>query len=69
MADIATIKVGQTKKQLLLLFMEDGGLSSPPKYERYIYKRCPCIKVDVGLDDNGKIITLSKPYLEEPFLD
>jgi hypothetical protein len=46
LAAIQAIKVGMTRKDLLTLFQEDGGLQFM-KIERYVYKPCPLIKVDV----------------------
>jgi len=71
---IQTIKVGMTRRELLTLFREDGGLQFMPI--RYVYKGCPVIKVDVtftvndtGDQLNDRIKSVSKPYLERPFFD
>jgi hypothetical protein len=74
LASAQTIKVGMTRRDLLTLFKEDGGVQSI-KSERYVYKQCPIIKVDVSfsidtadhLDD--RIERISKPYLENPYSD
>ena len=75
LASVQTIKVGMTRRDLLTLFREDGGLQSV-KTERYVYKQCPIIKVDVTfsvttMSDhlNDRIKSISKPYLESPFFD
>ena len=75
LASIQTIKVGMTRRELLTRFREDGGLQSM-KTERYVYKECPIIKVDVtftvtdtGDHSNDRIKSISKPYLESPFFD
>jgi len=75
LAGIQAIKVGMTRKDLLTLFQEDGGLQFM-KGERYVYKRCPLIKVDVTFvadseadHSKDKIKSISKPYLEDPFYD
>jgi hypothetical protein len=64
-----------TRRELLTLFREDGGLQSM-KTERYVYKECPIIKVDVTftlIDTRehlkDRIKSISKPYLESPFFD
>ena len=71
---IQTITVGMTRRELLTLFREDGGLQFMPI--RYVYKECPVIKVDVtftvnvtGDQLNDRIKSISKPYLESPFFD
>jgi hypothetical protein len=74
---VATIKPGMTRKDLAPVFAVDGGLQVREK-GRYVYARCPYIKVDVefslaaeqrdfGPDD--KIIKVSRPYLEYPTSD
>jgi hypothetical protein len=80
LTEIETIKPGQTRRDLLKLFSMDGGLTSR-SVTRYLYLRCEAIKVDVTFEKVGdptekfpfnpddKIITISKPYLEWPFLD
>jgi len=77
---IGTIKPGATRKDLLRVFKEEGGLSNPTQ-RTYVYKRCPYIKVDVqfapvGDEGNGftempedKITTISRPYLYYSILD
>jgi hypothetical protein len=62
-----------TRRELLTLFREDGGLQSM-KTERYVYKECPIIKVDVTftlIDTRehlkDRIKSISKPYLESRF--
>ena len=71
---IQTIKVGMTRRDLLTLFREDGGLQFI-KSERYVYKQCPIIKVDVSFSTdtsdhlNDRIESISKPYLENPYFD
>jgi hypothetical protein len=71
---IQTMKVGMTRRELLTLFREDGGVQFVPI--RYVYKQCPVIKVDVaftandaGDRSNDRIKSISKPYLESPFFD
>jgi hypothetical protein len=54
-----------TRRELLTLFREDGGLQFV-KTERYVYKECPIIKVDVtftitdmGDHSNDRITSIS----------
>jgi hypothetical protein len=76
LASIQTIKVGMTRGDLLRLFEMDGGFQST-KVERYVYRQCPLLKVDVAFipvsdtNDhlNDTIKSISKPYLESPFYD
>ena len=80
MSSILTIKPGATRKDLLRVFTEEGGLSTRTQ-RTYVYKRCPYIKVDVrfapvGDEDNGftempedKVITISRPYLQYSGMD
>ncbi|MGB6692217.1 MAG: hypothetical protein WBE76_30610 [Terracidiphilus sp.] len=59
-------------------FRPDGGLQSFHNSSRYVFKKCPLIKVDIefthfdGQQDDLKsdqIIKISRPYLEYPFSD
>jgi len=80
MRSILTVKPGATRKDLLRVFTEEGGLSTRT-HRAYAYKHCPYIKVDVefapvGNEDNGftempedKISTISRPYLEYRIAD
>jgi hypothetical protein len=74
MRSIQTIKPGATRKDLLRLFMEEGGFYR--NHRTYAYKQCPYIKVDVDFapaerKSNGlkempqdKISAISRPYLD-----
>lgn len=78
--EIQTIKVGMTRKELLAKFTTEGGFSSRT-WQKYVYRECPLIKVDVEFEAVGasedkmkespddKITKISKPYLEETILD
>jgi hypothetical protein len=80
MRSILTLKPGATRKDVLRIFTEEGGLSTRTQ-RTYVYKGCPYIKVDVrftpvGDKDNGftempedKIITISRPYLQYGVMD
>jgi hypothetical protein len=74
---IETIKPGMRRGEILLVFTEDGGLSTRSQ-QRYTYKHCPYIKVDVEFSpiDHGtkespddKIVKVSRPYLQYPIFD
>jgi len=79
-ARASSIKPRQTRKDLMLVFTVEGGLSSPVQ-RRYVYKDCPYIKVDVefrpvkGTGDKlqespeDPIVSISKPFLELPVTD
>ena len=67
---IQKINFGMTREQLLKLFREEGGISSP-KHRTYVYRQCDDIKVDVIFELQDKtavhptdtIVKISKPYL------
>ena len=74
MRSISTIKPGMTRRDLVAVFNEEGGLSTRTQ-RRYVYKHCPYIKVEVNFDFVGKtdmtvespedrIVKISRPYLE-----
>jgi hypothetical protein len=74
MRSISTIKPGMTRRDLVAVFNEEGGLSTRTQ-RRYVYKHCPYIKVEVNFDPVGKtdmtvdnpedrIVKISRPYLE-----
>ena len=74
LASVQAIKAGMTRRDLLTIFKQDGGLQVGA--ERYVYKQCPIIKVDVtftasdtGDNQDDRIKSISKPYLENPFFD
>jgi hypothetical protein len=80
MRSILTIKPGATRKDLLTIFTEEGGISSRT-HRKYVYNQCPYIKVDVEFAPIGKqdqpfiempedkVITISRPYLEYGIFD
>jgi len=74
MQAIDAIKPGMTRADMLTIFREDSGITSP-SLQRYVFRLCPYIKVDfeferrTNSDDqaNGnddKILKLSRPYLQ-----
>jgi hypothetical protein len=83
MRSISTIELGVTRRELLTVFRDEGGLSTRA-HRRYVYKHCPYIKVEVdfaiisttstdgeisaeGPDD--KIVKISRPFLEYSIMD
>jgi hypothetical protein len=79
-----SIKVGTTYAELSKYFRADGGITFFPGPQRFDMILCPCIKVDVefadkdgkkvgassfSMPDDARVSTISKPYLEEQFLD
>ena len=75
---INTIHVGMTRKDLLTVFNEDGGISTRI-HETFVYKGCPNIKVDVDFSPAGgankqynnedRIVSISRPYLAYEVMD
>lgn len=70
---IKSIKAGSTKADLDKLFSPSGGYSSKLTYQ---YRECPQIRIDVefqktdqdgALDPENKIVSVSKPYLDDTF--
>lgn len=83
LSEAESIKVGMTKADLLKVFGEDGGLINTV-YPRFVLRSCHLIKVDVkfefnkpqrgaapnlSMDNEMKIIGISKPYLEGMYMD
>jgi hypothetical protein len=70
MTSMQSIKGGMTRTDLLTVFAEEGGLSTPSQ-RTYVYQQCPYIKVDVKFaaaspseeQPTDKIIQISQPYL------
>jgi hypothetical protein len=69
-----TVRVGDTRADLLKIFTEEGGLSNPSQ-RTYVYRRCLHIKVAVKFAaretelPTDKIINISRPYLEWTIAD
>ena len=73
--ELESIKVGMTRGELSKVFMEEGGFSARTS-QRYVYRKCGYVKVDVefapaSANDNAihgrpddRITKISKPYLE-----
>jgi hypothetical protein len=79
--EIQTIKVGMTRKDLLRLFVAEGGLGGSGRSRTYLYRDCIYIKVDVEFQPtqqsggklrespDDKIVEISRPYLGNPTID
>ncbi len=73
---LESIKVGMTRKDLLKVFMEEGGLSTP-QWRQYVYRRCGYIKVEVEFatavdakeSPDDRITKISKPFLQLGIMD
>jgi hypothetical protein len=50
--EMQTIKVGMTRRDLLMVFTTEGGLSTRTG-RIYVYRECPNIKVDVEFNPVG----------------
>lgn len=78
--EMQTIRPGMTREDLLKVFQEEGGLSTRTT-QRYAFRECPYIKVDVtfkavgDLEDQSTkspkdtISRISKPFLEWSIVD
>jgi len=78
--EIETVKVGMTRAELMKVFSTEGGLSTRTQ-QRFVYRECPYIKVDVEFEAVGepknqtllqpedKIKKISKPFLEWSIID
>lgn len=78
--EMETVKAGMTRGELLKVFKEEGGISTR-SWQRYAYRDCSFIKVDVEfnpVDDPGngstrsssdQIVKISKPFLEWSIID
>ena len=78
---IESIKPGMHRRDLDSLFRHDGGIQVGPSEDRYVFKACSLIKIDVGFsltgnsddpfneDPDDLITSVSKPYLQYPMFD
>jgi hypothetical protein len=78
--EIQTIKLGMSRRDLVRLFVAEGGLGSSGRSRTYLYRECLYIKVDVEFEPvqrigkskefpDDKIIKISRPYLGNPTID
>jgi hypothetical protein len=77
MSEIGSVHAGMTRKELLKVFGEEGGLSTRTN-RTYVYKGCRYIKVNVVFSrvdakeqesDDDKIVSISGPYLAYVIMD
>lgn len=73
--EIEGVKVGMARAELAKVFTTEGGLSTRTQ-QRFVYRECPYIKVEVEFEAVGqsgnqtirspedKIKKISKPFLE-----
>jgi len=76
--ELESIQAGMTREQLLKVFSEEGGISQC-QHRRYVYRRCPFVKVDVDFAPAGdpggpespsdRITKISRPFLERMIAD
>jgi hypothetical protein len=76
--ELESIKTGMTRRDLLKVFMEEGGKATRA-WRRYAYRKCAFVKVDVefalvgdpGADEgpDDQITKISKPFLELTIAD
>lgn len=80
LSEMQSIKPGMTRGELLDVFREEGGLSTRST-QRYVFRDCPYIKVNVSFEVVGepedkltkfpqdKITKISTPFLEWSIMD
>jgi hypothetical protein len=77
MSEIGSVRAGMTRKELLKVFGEEGGLSTRTT-RTYVYKGCRYIKVNVVFSrvdaeeqesGDDKIVSISGPYLAYAIMD
>ena len=80
--DFESLKPGMTRGEVDRKFHLDGGLQSASPV-RYVHSECPSFKVNIEFDfkkdaadqnraiigKEDKVVRVSKPYLERPFMD
>jgi len=80
--DFNALKPGITRGEIEKKFRMDGGLIASPYSARFTHPSCPYFKIDVrfvskrnadkedlGFEKEDKVDSISKPYIERPFLD
>jgi hypothetical protein len=73
-----TLTPGTPRSKVEMDFRPDGGLQPFYGPSRYLFKKCPSIKIEIefthfdGQQDglpSDQVIKVSRPYLEYPFYD
>jgi hypothetical protein len=77
MRSIATLKPGMTRRDLLRVFTTEGGIFTRKK-QRYVYRHCPYIKVEVDFSPldaaqepspDDQVANITQPFLEYSIMD
>ncbi len=77
--ELESIKVGMTRRDLLKIFTEEGGISTRT-WRQYVYRRCAYVKVSVEFAPVGdpsiheenpddRITKISQPFLQLSIMD
>ena len=76
--ELTTVRTGMTRKEVLKVFVEEGGIFSR-QGRRYAYRKCQFVHVDVEFTPVGdagsaeapgdRITKISKPFLEPSIRD
>ncbi len=78
--EINTIHIGMNRADLMRVFTTEGGMEfkdSATSHRKYVYRKCPYIKVDMTLEitspetdlPTDRIKEISRPYLEWTIAD
>lgn len=77
MRAIATLKPGMTRRDLLRVLTTEGGIFTR-KRQRYVYRHCPYLKVEVDFSPLGaaqepnpddQVVKISRPFMEYSIMD
>lgn len=77
MRSIATLKPGMTRRDLLRVLTTEGGIFTRKK-QRYVYRHCPYIKVEVDFspldaaqepNPDDQVLKITQPFLEYSIMD
>jgi hypothetical protein len=72
MRSIATLKPGMTRRDLLRVLTTEGGIFTRKK-QRYVYRHCPYLKVEVDFspldaaqepNPDDRVVKITQPFLE-----
>ncbi|HEY1218858.1 MAG TPA: molybdopterin-dependent oxidoreductase [Bryobacteraceae bacterium] len=61
--ELESIQAGMTRKDLLKVFMSEGGLSTRT-WQRYVYRKCIYVKVDVEFAPVGPVTPRPAPVAD-----
>jgi hypothetical protein len=80
LTEVDSIRVGSTYADVARHFRRDGGIAEVSRH-RFVSILCPFLKIDVEFEDSegvktpnprvptAKVVSVSRPYFERPFLD